>query len=134
MALGWIFTRVNGNEAALAEQTLSDLPMDSWIVPAIWHAEVGSRLLGGERAGQIPPSQSAFFLDRLSQAHIENDSDPLQVRLIAVLALARAYGLTVYDATYMELALRTGRTLATFDRQLAEAVRKAGGQVLGDKA
>ena len=49
------------------------------------------------------------------------------------LTLARAYGLTAYDATYLELALRTRRTLATFDRQLAEATRKAGGRVFGDR-
>ena len=33
---------------------------------------------------------------------------------------------------YMELALRKAAPLATFDRQLAEAVRKAGGRVFGD--
>ena len=132
VALGWIFTRIDGNEAALAERALSDLPSDSWIVPAIWHAEIGNGLLGGERAGVIPPSQSAFFLDRLYSAHIETDPAPQQVHLAAVLALARMYGLTGYDATYLDLALRTGRTLATFDRQLADAVRKAGGQVFGD--
>jgi predicted nucleic acid-binding protein len=42
------------------------------------------------------------------------------------------YSLTAYDATYLELVLRTGGTLATFDRQLATAVRKAGVRVFGD--
>jgi predicted nucleic acid-binding protein len=50
------------------------------------------------------------------------------------LTLARAYQLTGYDATYLELVLRVGGVLATFDRQLADAVRKAGGRVLGDPA
>jgi len=48
--------------------------------------------------------------------------------------LARAYQLTGYDATYLELVLRSGGVLATFDRQLAEAARKAGGRVFGDGA
>jgi predicted nucleic acid-binding protein len=48
--------------------------------------------------------------------------------------LARVYKLTCYDATYLELVLRTHRVLATFDRQLAEAVREAGGRVFGDSA
>jgi predicted nucleic acid-binding protein len=51
-----------------------------------------------------------------------------------VFALARKYGLTAYDAAYLELALRTGSPLATFDRQLADAVRLAGGRVFGDPA
>jgi predicted nucleic acid-binding protein len=40
--------------------------------------------------------------------------------------------LTGYDATYLELVLRTGCALVTFDRQLADATRKAGGRVFGD--
>jgi predicted nucleic acid-binding protein len=50
------------------------------------------------------------------------------------LALARAHRLTAYDATYLELALRRGAPLATFDQKLAEAARKAGGRVFGDAA
>jgi predicted nucleic acid-binding protein len=52
---------------------------------------------------------------------------------MTVLTLARAYRLTGYDATYLELVMRTGRPLATFDRQLAAAVRQAGGRVFGDQ-
>jgi predicted nucleic acid-binding protein len=52
----------------------------------------------------------------------------------SALALARTYGLTGYDAVCLELVLRTGRRLATFDRQLADAVRKAGGLIFGDPA
>jgi predicted nucleic acid-binding protein len=48
------------------------------------------------------------------------------------LTLARAYNLTSYDATYLELVLRTGGKLATFDGHLANAVRKAGARVFGD--
>jgi predicted nucleic acid-binding protein len=34
---------------------------------------------------------------------------------------------------YLELALRRGAPLATFDKQLANAMRNAGGQVFGDR-
>jgi hypothetical protein len=34
----------------------------------------------------------------------------------------------------MELSFRTNRALATFDKQLAKAMRKAGGRVFGDAA
>lgn len=132
MALAWLFTRADPSEAALANRVLNGLPADSWLVPALWHAEVGNALLRGERAGLIPASQSSFFLERVLLAKIETDADSLQSRIAAVLALARAHQLTAYDATYLELALRAGRPLATFDRRLAEAVRKAGGSVFGD--
>jgi predicted nucleic acid-binding protein len=47
------------------------------------------------------------------------------------MALAREHGLTAYDATYLDLALRKNAVLATFDGKLAEAMRRAGGKVFG---
>jgi len=44
------------------------------------------------------------------------------------MALGRQFHLTAYDASYLELALRTGSTLATFDAELATAMRQAGGR------
>jgi predicted nucleic acid-binding protein len=41
-------------------------------------------------------------------------------------ALAEQYGLTSYDASYLELSLRMGLPLATLDTQLHAAARKAG--------
>lgn len=46
-------------------------------------------------------------------------------------ALAREHQLTPYDATYLDLALRVNATLATFDKDLAKAMHRAGGEVLG---
>ena len=43
-----------------------------------------------------------------------------------LLVLARAYGLTGYDASYLELAVRKGLPLGTADGRLLEAARKAG--------
>ena len=40
------------------------------------------------------------------------------------------YGLTVYDAVYLELALRTGSPLATLDAQLRRAASEAGVEIL----
>lgn len=47
------------------------------------------------------------------------------------MALARRHQLTVYDAAYLELALRRGALLATFDRALANAARAEKVPVLG---
>ena len=43
-----------------------------------------------------------------------------------VLTLARAERLTTYDAAYLELAMRKGVPLATKDRMLREAAKRAG--------
>ncbi len=43
-----------------------------------------------------------------------------------VLALARAHGLSAYDAAYLELAMREGLPLATEDAALRAAARRVG--------
>jgi predicted nucleic acid-binding protein len=41
-------------------------------------------------------------------------------------AMARTHGLSVYDATYLDLAARRGLALATFDAALARAAAAQG--------
>jgi predicted nucleic acid-binding protein len=43
-----------------------------------------------------------------------------------VLSVARAQNLSVYDAAYLELALRRGLTLATLDAKLKAAAAAVG--------
>jgi predicted nucleic acid-binding protein len=132
MALAWLFPRLDPSEYALADRALDELNYEEFVVPAIWYSEVSNAILRGERKGLISSSQSASFLAELALADIETDSDPPKLRQPVILALARSHALTAYDASYLELALRTGAILATFDHKLAEAARKAGGRVFGD--
>ncbi len=53
------------------------------------------------------------------------------VDLDVSIALARGQGLTVYDAAYLELAMRTGVPLATKDVALAAGARSLGVEVAG---
>ncbi len=48
-----------------------------------------------------------------------------------LLALARERDLTVYDAAYLELAIREGLPLATFDRALEKAAFAEGVALFG---
>lgn len=134
MALAWLFPRQDAAEAALAEQALDELDNEEFLVPPIWYGEVANAILRGERKGLVTPSQTAAFLAELDLADIETETDSPKLRQSVVLALARGHSLTAYDAAYMELALRRGAPLATFDQKLADAMRKAGGHVYGDAA
>ncbi len=134
MTLAWLFPRQNPIEALLAERALDRLDSEEFLVPTIWYGEVANAILRGERKGLVTPSQTAAFLAELDLADIEAEADSPKLRQSVVLALARSYALTAYDAMYLELALRRGVPLATFDRQLADAARKAGGRVFGDTA
>jgi predicted nucleic acid-binding protein len=91
-------------------------------VPALWWLEVRNALITNEQGGRIEAAQTAEILAHLATLPIRIDREPSSE---TVLALARAHRLTVYDATYLELARRLGLPLATLDRPLALAARAA---------
>ena len=49
-----------------------------------------------------------------------------------VLPIAREFGLSAYDAAYLELAARRGAALATLDGKLEKAARRAGVEVFSE--
>lgn len=82
-----------------------------------------------ERRGSLTEGQSAAFLRALGQFPISGHLDSAEAE---VMALARRYRLTVYDAAYLELALREGISLATLDSAFANAARAEKTSLLGE--
>ena len=113
----------------VADAALSAVVTDEVVVPAVWWFEVRNLLLTGERHGRMDPTGTAGFLADLETMSIRIDRAPVSD---AVLALARAHRLTIYDAAYLELAGRLDVPLATLDRQLARAARAARVPLLGE--
>jgi len=112
----------------VADAVLSTVTVDEVVVPAIWWFEVRNLVVTGERHGRMDPTGTATFLADLETLSIRIDRAPVGD---AVVALARAHRLTVYDAAYLELAGRLGAPLATLDRKLAAAARAAGVPLVG---
>jgi predicted nucleic acid-binding protein len=133
VTLAWLMERVDATEFHLTNEVLRQIQAQDAIVPSLWFPEVSNGILMAERTGQVTPAESARFLGMVETLPIEEDRIPSALVQATALTLARAYRLTAYDAAYLELTLRTRRTLATFDLRLADATRKAGGQVFGDK-
>jgi len=117
--LAWAFEE----QFADAEATLERVRREELAVPTIWWFEVRNVLILKERGGQRSERQNAGFLRALSRLTIRIDDLPAET---AVLTLARRHRLTVYDAAYLELALREGLELATLDTELADAARAEG--------
>jgi predicted nucleic acid-binding protein len=130
--IAWFVQRSDPGEAALADEVLSRVERDEAVVPALWFIEVVNALLVAERNHPARLSKTTRFLAELAAMPIAEDRVRPSALQVETLTLARMYGLTSYDAVYLELVLRTGGVLATFDRQLADATRKAGGRVFGD--
>ena len=96
------------------------------MVPALWWFEVRNILVVNERRGRIKEQETDFFLRALALLRIRIDRDPEHA---GVLRIARAQGLSVYDAAYLELAYREKLPLAALDRRLGEAARLTGVQL-----
>ena len=70
------------------------------------------------------------FLGALAVYDIEVDFETMGVAWTRTLALAESHALTLFDATYLELARRRGLPLASLDGPLWAAMKKAGGKLL----
>jgi predicted nucleic acid-binding protein len=125
-ALAWIYIRRDPAEADRARRVLAHLNAQPAIVPDFWHLEVVNALLTGQRRGVVTLSMALDFLAKLDGLPIETDRSSMSERKAHIFALAREYGLTAYDATYLDLALRSGTALVSFDRKLARAQQAAG--------
>ena len=80
------------------------------------------------RRGVLPIVNAHMIVDQVNKLPIRFDSSPAQTA--ALLSLALRFGLTSYDAAYLELALRLQLPLATRDAELAEAAWASGVGVL----
>jgi predicted nucleic acid-binding protein len=86
--------------------------------------EVANVLLVGERKKRLVPAQSLRFVELLQNLPITLSPD---VRPPGVLlGLAREQGLSSYDASYLDLAIRTGLPLASLDGDLLAAADRFG--------
>lgn len=99
---------------------------DVAVVPPLWAYEVTNALLHlkiREIRGRITADEMSRFLDDLRALPIEVDAEGVEQIFDRVLLLADRNRLTIYDASYLELALRTGHPLATLDGALERAAQ-----------
>jgi len=90
-------------------------------VPSIWALEVANALLIAERRKRISQADSAAAWAALQTLPLETDEESSRRAASNALALARQQLLSVYDATYLELAMRRGAPLASLDTVLRDA-------------
>ena len=131
MALAWVFEREQTSDAERADRVLARCGAEAWWVPTLWHLEIANALVVAERRGVISSATSDGFLDRLRSLPIQCDLQPVAERQHRVIDLARNHGLSSYDASYLELAIRLDASLASFDRKLNQAALERGVVLVG---
>jgi predicted nucleic acid-binding protein len=108
-----------------ADSILDRLEEATAFVPSIWPLEVGEVLLVAERHHRLSEADSARFLVLLYELPIVIEQEEPDRMFKEILALAREYKLSTYDASYLDLAMRKGLALATQDKNLAAAAKRA---------
>ncbi|MDY0351151.1 MAG: type II toxin-antitoxin system VapC family toxin [Desulfobulbaceae bacterium] len=122
VVMAWCFED-EGN--SYAEAVLESLESCEAFVPAIWPLEVGNVLLAAERKKRLSRAAIARFLVLLGGLPITVEQETPERMLKEIVALAREQGLSTYDASYLDLAMRLDLPLATLDVSLAKAARKS---------
>lgn len=109
-----------------AEAALAALENGILHVPEIWPREIANGLALALRRGRITAGQEQYFISEMHRLTIEvENTAPLTVIREGTAAAGR-FGLTAYDAAYVDLALRTSLPLATLDRAMRSAAVKVG--------
>jgi predicted nucleic acid-binding protein len=119
VAVEWFLPSPN----KIAVIALDKVVADGAIVPALWRWEVQDVLRRLELAGRLTQSVD-FIRSELRELPITVD-DGLTSLFGDEAAVAARYNLTLYDAAYLELALRLRAPLATNDKALVAAAKAA---------
>jgi len=123
VALAWCFPDESSEEAG---GVLVKLKGQTILVPAVWVLEISNALLVGERQKRLRQLEISRFVGLLGGLSVLQDSQTVSESVVKILPLARDYGLSAYDAAYLELAIRHNAPMATLDGSLHKAARKAG--------
>jgi predicted nucleic acid-binding protein len=123
VALAWCF---DDEVTPACEALLDRTAAEGALVPSLWHLELGNVLLHAERVGRSIRGGIVARFDLLARLPITTDRETSGRAWRETLALARSERLTLYDATYLELAVRRGLPLASKDAALNAAARRLG--------
>ena len=124
MAFAWVLP---SQASSAAEALLKRVEEgDEIVVPPLWFLEVANGLLVAERRKTLTAPERRLALERLSALALTIDEANARDAFGRTSALAEQHGLSVYDAAYLELALRRNLPLATRDRALHSAAERSG--------
>jgi predicted nucleic acid-binding protein len=124
VALAWF---VDNPVASYAIQVRKSLSRDARaVVPGLWHLEMANGFAVAERRGILSPTNSTAgiaALEHLLAQVIESGAEFIPMKQL--LTTARDFQLSAYDAVYLDTARRAGLPLATLDKRLLAAARRA---------
>jgi predicted nucleic acid-binding protein len=131
MAVSWLLPD-ESSAASVAVQAELAKAESVW-VGAHWRLEVANSLCMAERRKRLDAAGIAQAVALFTQLPVIVDTETNEHASAETLSLARQHTLSVYDAAYLEIALRRGATLATLDGPLRVVAKKLGVPLLPKK-
>lgn len=128
IALSWCFADEKDD---YSQSVLDALAAEPAYVPYLWHLEVANTLVVGERRKRSTQAETVAWLNFLTELPINVDEETKAHAFTDTTHLARTHNLSVYDAAYLELAMRRGLPLATLDEKLKVAAKATGLPMFG---
>lgn len=127
IAFAWVYPV----QSTAASETLLGLVESGamGVVPPLWFLEVSNGLLVAQRRKLVTPAERQRAMEALSALALAVDEHDPRGAFGRTTALAEQHGLSVYDAAYLEVALRRGLPLASRDRALLAAAQQCGVEV-----
>lgn len=125
VAMRWLLPSQKASDQKYAEKILKTFADKDAVVPNLWHLEAVNVLMEAERRADIDAGEVERFISHLENLPLHTDRATVQQAFSRTLSLARIYKLSSYDAAYLELAIREGLPLATLDKDLRKAAKKA---------
>ena len=124
VGFAWVYP---GQATPETDQLLNDIAAGAMvIVPALWYLEMANVLLIPQRRRRLTAVQRQAALEKLTALQFTVDEEGTRHAFGKTSELAEKHGLTIYNATYLELALRRSLPLATRDEALKAAARQCG--------
>jgi predicted nucleic acid-binding protein len=114
----------------VADEIFAKAIDEGLIAPSLWRLEVANALRTATRRNRCDEAFVDRSLQRLEAMSVVTDAQTDRRAWAETLGISREDGLTLYDAAYLELAIRTGSSLASFDGDLVAAARRRGVEVL----
>ena len=127
MTIAWLF---DDERTDAAHEIMMRVVANGALVPSLWRLEVANMLRNAVRRGRCDDDFAERSLTRLGQFKIRIDDETDLHAWGATRELSQEQGLTVYDAAYLELALRKALPLASCDPELIEAAERRSVEVL----
>lgn len=131
LAMTWYF---DDEITSATEAVLNQVSEAGAVVPSLWRLEVANAFQSALRRKRISPEYRDQSLVELGELPITLDADTDTYAWTTTLRLGERFGLTIYDAAYLELAQRRSLPLATLDNELREAATAIDVTLLGLEA